>query len=240
MSGFRKTILALLTISFAGALLIFTAQANLDLLKAIYPNPQFYMFGLLALEGGTVYWTGYYLLHVSGIHKALAVFSLAVDAILSGTGFFYEMERTTNSVGTVSLPPVITIVGFAVVFNVAMAIISHLIPAGAGSTPSTPPPAPQPKEPQPYEAGYEMQVYAQTAPEAAPPQRPGLLKNAAATAIAAGADIMDLAREKREARRQQRREQPPMIQPPQQTQIQEEEEPETSPKSPASLVDQAN
>jgi hypothetical protein len=226
MGAFRKTIIACLTITFAGALLIFTAQANLDLLKAIYPDPQFYMFGLLALEGGTVYWTGYYLLHPGGSHKALAVFSLAVDAFLSGTGFFYEMERTTNSVGTVSLPPVITIVGFAVVFNVAMAILSHLIPSGAGSSPTPPV---RPKEPEHYESGYEVQTYAQTAEIA--PKGPGLLKNAAASAIAAGADIMELAREKREEKRRQRKEIPSATSAPVQVQ---EEKPE-SPKSQASL-----
>lgn len=206
MSGFRKTILALLTISFAGALLIFTAQANLDLLQAIYPNPQFYMFGLLALEGGTVYWTGYYLLHPGGTHKALAVFSLAVDAILSGTGFFYEMERTTNSVGTVSLPPVITIVGFAVVFNVAMAIISHLIPASAGGSPTSPSPAP--KEPERY---YEVAPasFEQTAELPAVPRRPGALKNLVANVIAGTGDTLELARERRQQLREARHQAPP-------------------------------
>jgi hypothetical protein len=194
MSGFRKTILALITVSFAGALLVFTANANLDLLKAIYPNPQFYMFGLLALEGGTVYWTGYYLLHLSGIHKALAVFSLAVDAVLSGTGFFYEMERTTNAVGTVSLPPVITIVGFAVVFNVAMAIISHLIPSGAYV-------GPRPKEEPTHVREYSPTRQLEQRSTAS--DGPGLLKSAAASVVATGQDIVDLAREKRKAHKQE-------------------------------------
>lgn len=197
MSGFRKTIIALITISFAGALLVFTANANLDLLKAIYPNPQFYMFGLLALEGGTVYWTGYYLLHLSGVHKALAVFSLAVDAILSGTGFFYEMERTTNAVGTISLPPVITIVGFAVVFNVAMAIISHLIPSGAYV-------GPRPKEDNGYSVREERPIrQLEQRSTTREPAQPGLLTQAAASFIATGQDVMDLAREKRRARKEQ-------------------------------------
>lgn len=226
MSGFRKTIIACLTIAFAGTLLIFTGLANLALLKSIYPDPQFYMFGLLALEGGTVYWTGYYLLHPSGTHKGLAIFALAVDATLSGTGFFYEMENVTNSVGTISLPPVITIVAFAVVFNVAMAIISHLLPSSSAPRAS----APRPKEAErerDYAQGYEVQSYAQTAETA--PKGPGLLKNAAAGAIATGADIIDLAREKREEKRRQRSEQ--------QAQVQVQEEPE-SPKSQASLVEE--
>lgn len=134
MGRFRKGIIALITIMFSGALMVFTAQANLDLLKSVYPNPQFYMFGLLALEGGIVFWVGYYLLHLNGTHKAIAVISLAIDAILSGVGFFYEMENTTKAVGTVSLPPVIVIVAFAVVFNVGMAIICHLIPSQASDS----------------------------------------------------------------------------------------------------------
>jgi hypothetical protein len=195
MSSFRKTIIALITIAFAGTLLVFTANANLDLLKSIYPNPQFYMFGLLALEGGTVYWTGYYLLHLSGVHKGLAVFSLAIDAALSGTGFFYEMERTTSSVGTISLPPVIAIVGFAVVFNVAMAIISHLIPSGAGSS------GPRPKE-EPLSYVREERPTRQLEQRSRESDGPGLLKSAAANVVAAGQDIMELAREKRQARKE--------------------------------------
>jgi hypothetical protein len=228
MSAFRKTIIICLTAAFAGTLLVFTAQANLDLLRAIYPDPKFYMFGLLALEGGTIYWMGYYLLHLSGAHKALAIFALVIDAILSGTGFFYEMEMHTNSVGTVQLPPVIIIVGFAILFNVGWSLLCHLIPSGAAPAPS---PAPRPKEERDYSQGYAVQTFEQRA-ETSRPAGPGLIKNAAAGAIAAAQDIMDLAREKREEKRRQRQV------PPAQVQVQEEPE---SPKSEASLVEsQAN
>lgn len=222
MSGFRKTIIAGITILFAGALLVFTAQANIDLLTTVYPDPRFVMFGILALEGGVIYWTGYYLLHPNGIHKAIAVLALAIDAVLSGIGFFYEMEQKTNSVGTIQLPPVIVIVAGAVAFNVFMSILSHLISSDAHVKQA---PAPQPKEePRHYAQGYEVQTFAQTTTETGP-KGPGLLKNAAAGAIAGAQDIMELAREKRK----QRRETVAMPQ----VQVQEE-----GPKAQASLVEE--
>lgn len=194
MSGFRKTVIAALTIMFAGALLVFTAQANIDLLTTVYPDQRFVMFGLLALEGGVVYWTGYYLLHASGIHKGLAVIALSIDALLSGIGFFYEMEQVTKSVGTVQLPPIIVVVAGAVLFNVAMSIISHLIPAG-------PYVAPRPHDDGPYVREYQPAQLEQRSTVAEEPaeKRPGMLTQAAASVVAAGAGIMEQVREKRAA-----------------------------------------
>jgi len=195
LSGFRKTIIVCLTIAFAGALLIFTAMANLNLLKSVYPDPQFYMFGLLALEGGVVYWTGYYLLHLAGIHKGIAVIALAVDAFLSGTGFFYEMETMTGKIGTITLPPVIVIVAFAVLFNVAMALISHLVPmSGSGVQPKG-------ESAAAYADGYQQRSLAQTATI---DKGPGLLSNAAASALATGMDLKEQAKEKLAARKESR------------------------------------
>lgn len=206
MSGFRKTVIAALTILFAGALLVFTAQANIDLLTTVYPDQRFVMFGLLALEGGVVYWTGYYLLHASGVHKGLAVIALAIDALLSGIGFFYEMEQVTKSVGTVQLPPVIVVVAGAVLFNVAMSILSHLIPAG-------PYVAPRPHDDGPYVREYQPAQLEQRASFSEEPteKRPGLLTQAAASVVAAGAGIMDQAREKRAARKDEEPEPVPAL-----------------------------
>jgi hypothetical protein len=211
MSGFRKTIIAAITIMFAGALLVFTAQANIDLLTSVYPDPRFVMFGLLALEGGVVYWTGYYLLHASGVHKGLAVIALAIDALLSGIGFFYEMENVTNSVGTIKLPPVIIVVAAAVLFNVAMSIISHLIPSGSYV-------GPRPKDDGYYVKEHQPARLEQrsTASHEQASHEPGFIANTAANFIATGQDVLELAAQKRRARKEQRVEQ---------VQVQEEIEP---------------
>ncbi len=78
----RKTVIVILSILFTGALLLYTAQANLDLLTQVSPNPQFVGFAMVALEGGVLYWTGYYLLHWHGIHKGIA---MVVQAWLNGS-----------------------------------------------------------------------------------------------------------------------------------------------------------
>jgi len=198
MSGFRKTVIAAITILFAGALLIFTAQANIDLLNSVYPDQRFVMFGLLALEGGVVYWTGYYLLHASGVHKGLAVIALAIDALLSGIGFFYEMENVTNSVGTIKLPPVIIVVAGAVLFNVAMSILSHLIPSGPYIGP------------RPREEGHYITEHSparlerrSTASDEQDDRGPGFIARTAASMVATGQDVMELAREKRQRRKEE-------------------------------------
>lgn len=184
-SAFRKTVIALLSIMFGGALLIFTSLANLDLLKTVYPDPRFYMFGLLALEGGAVFWIAQFLLNLHGVHKALAVFSLAIDMLFSSVGFFYEMESTTSQVGTVALPPVIVIVAGAVLFNVIMVTISHLITAS-----TSPAIVARPKEAA-YEEGYQAVERQQN-------DGPGFFTNAAASVLAAGQDVVEQARIKRQ------------------------------------------
>lgn len=136
MSPFRKTLLWLLAIAFGGSLMIYTGMQNLELLKSVNDDPNFYMFGLLALEGGIVFWTGYYLLHPSGRHKGMSVFAIVVDSIMSGTGFFYNMERITHAVGTFALPPVIVVIWFAVVFNIAFIMLCKLIPSPSADFPT--------------------------------------------------------------------------------------------------------
>ena len=139
---FRKAIAVLVSAAFTGALMVYTGMANLDLLRATYPNPGFYMFGLLCLEGGIVYWEAQFFIHLSGIHKAMAAFMMVVDLLISCTGFVYETESVTHSMGTIQLPPVVAIVAFAVVVNVGMALNSHLIPAWGGSPTTVAGPAP--------------------------------------------------------------------------------------------------
>lgn len=193
MGPFRKTLLVIMTLGFTGALLIFTGQANLDLLKSVYPNPQFYMFGLLCLEGGILYWMGYYLLHLSGVHKAIALAALTIDAMFSGVGFFYEMESVTKSLGTVSLPPIIVIIGACVCFNVAMSIISHLIPASSK-------PIEQPKGDIVVAGGTYAQGYRTLAQEAVTEQGPSLKERAIdsiASLVATGQEIQERAATKR-------------------------------------------
>ncbi len=84
----RKTVIVILSILFTGALLLYTAQANLDLLTQVSPNPQFVGFAMVALEGGVLYWTGYYLLHWHGIHKGIAMVMIFICFLFSMVGFF--------------------------------------------------------------------------------------------------------------------------------------------------------
>lgn len=117
---------------FALGLLIFTAIANLALLTRIYPDPQFVGFGLLALEGGTVVWTVIsFLTNKRSPHFGICLVGLGVDTLLSFTGFMYEMAGKTGT----SLPinmPVIYVVGFAVVFNIAAGLCYKLVPRQPG------------------------------------------------------------------------------------------------------------
>ena len=125
----RKTIFILISLAFTGALLLYTAQANLDLLNQVYPNPKFVIFGMLALEGGVIYWTGAYLLHWTGHHKGIAVVMIAVDAFFSLTGFFIEMSNYNAShIYLGQIPSVVVIVAGDVALNVGMGIIIHLLP----------------------------------------------------------------------------------------------------------------
>ena len=129
----RKTVIVILSILFTGALLLYTAQANLDLLTQVSPNPQFVGFAMVALEGGVLYWTGYYLLHWHGIHKGIAMVMIFICFLFSMVGFFVDSNLVAmrHSLGT-SLaewfPHVILLVGADICLNVGMGIIVHLIP----------------------------------------------------------------------------------------------------------------
>jgi hypothetical protein len=129
----RKTLIVILSILFTGALLLYTAQANLDLLTRVSPNPQFVGFAMVALEGGCIYWLGYYLLHYNGVHKGIAMFMIFADFVFSMIGFFVDSNFTAVQKGLGTsladwFPHVILFVTLDVVINVFMGIIVHLIP----------------------------------------------------------------------------------------------------------------
>lgn len=114
---------------FGLALLLFTAIANLNLLMSVYPDPQFVGFGLLALEGGTLGWTIVYFLTSPQAHKGLCVVGIVVDTLISFVGFMYEMAAKTHTTFPFQ-PPVIYVVGIAVVFNISLGLCYKLIPSG--------------------------------------------------------------------------------------------------------------
>ncbi len=126
-SRMRKALIVIISIAFTGALLIYTAQANLDLLQKIYVNPQYVIFGMLALEGGVVYWLGYYLLHWNGTHKAIALVMAVIDFILSMIGFFMDGNVNTGSQIHTALPPVLIVMSFDVMLNVGMGLLVHFL-----------------------------------------------------------------------------------------------------------------
>jgi hypothetical protein len=134
------------------------------------------------------------------IHKGLAVIALAIDALLSGVSFFYEMEAKTNSVGTVQLPPVIVVVAGAVLFNVAMSILSHLIPAVPGSYIG-----PRLHDGPTYvREHHPARLEQRSTAHAEPDERgPGLIARTTASFIATGQDVLELAREKRQTRKEE-------------------------------------
>ena len=202
MSAFRKVIIGFILIGFTGALLVYTAMANLELLKSVYPDPQFYMFGLLSLEGGVAVWLGLFMLFLDGTRKGLCLIALVIDVLISGTGFFYEMEMKTHAVGTVSLPPVIIIIAFSVLFNGGMGILCKLLQPAIYPAP---PPA-RVKESS-YQEGYTGQPERDT--DALPTQQgPGLLASMAANVIAIKESAQESAAEKRAARAAARKQQP--------------------------------
>ncbi len=127
----RKTIFIFISLLFTGGLLLYTAQANLDLLIRIYPNPRFVIFGMLALEGGVIYWLGAYLLHWTGQHKGIALCMVGIDALFSLIGFFIDISLDSGSkVFLQQLPPVVILIGLDAAFNVGMGIVIHLLPDG--------------------------------------------------------------------------------------------------------------
>jgi hypothetical protein len=135
----RKTIIVFISILFTGALLLYTVQANLDLLVKVSPNPQFVGFALLTVEGGVIYWLAYYLTHWNGVHKGIAVCMIFVDFVFAMTGFFVDENSVAmeHGLGT-SLqnwfPHVILIVTLDIAINVFMGILIHLLPGKSTTT----------------------------------------------------------------------------------------------------------
>ena len=145
----RKPLIVIMSIIFTGALLIYTAQANLNLLQQVYVNPQYVIFGMLALEGGVLYWLGYYLLHWNANHKAIALTMVVIDFILSMIGFFMDLNLRTGDQIKTALPPILIVMTFDVIINVGVGLLIHFLAHGSESAIQSPPPRerlPQPKE----------------------------------------------------------------------------------------------
>ena len=121
----RKPLIVIMSIIFTGALLIYTAQANLNLLQQVYVNPQYVIFGMLALEGGVLYWLGYYLLHWNANHKAIALTMVVIDFILSMIGFFMDLNLRTGDQIKTALPPIL------IVFQSLTGFTGHLARAAS-------------------------------------------------------------------------------------------------------------
>lgn len=138
---FRKTLITIMSVAFTGVLLVYTGIANLNLLTTTYPDPQFVMFGMVALEGGVLYWTGYYLLHRHGVHKAIAVSMAVVDFVFSMVGFFLDINLHTGNVVRTALPPVVIVMAIDVAINVGFGILVHFMSHGGHPTVQ---PMPQP------------------------------------------------------------------------------------------------
>lgn len=141
-SVMRTTIIVILSIVFTGALLVYTGIANLDLLTTVYPDPQFVGFGMLALEGGVLYWTGYYLLHWHGAHRGIAVCMAGLDFLFSMVGFFLDVNLHAGNAVHTSLPPVIVVLSIDIAINVGMGILVHFLAHGRAATPVQPLPQP--------------------------------------------------------------------------------------------------
>lgn len=107
----------------------YTGWANLDLLTQVYPNPRFVLFGMLALEGGVVYWIGAYLLNTTGTHKGIAVVMVGIDICFSLVGFFIEISNFNAQHQFINqLPAVPIIIAVDVALNVGVGWIVHLLP----------------------------------------------------------------------------------------------------------------
>ena len=153
----RKPLIVIMSIIFTGALLIYTAQANLNLLQQVYVNPQYVIFGMLALEGGVLYWLGYYLLHWNANHKAIALTMVVIDFILSMIGFFMDLNLRTGDQIKTALPPILIVMTFDVIINVGVGLLIHFLAHGQEA--SLPTPAPRDRLPQPKD---EPARFAQT------------------------------------------------------------------------------
>lgn len=143
----RKPLIVIMSIIFTGALLVYTGQANLNLLEQIYINPQYVAFGMLALEGGVLYWLGYYLLHWDANHKALALTMTVIDFILSMVGFFLDLNLHTGDQVKTALPPVLVVMSIDVMLNVGVGLLIHFLSHGSEPAVQTPPPRPQVAQP---------------------------------------------------------------------------------------------
>lgn len=145
----RKPLIVIMSIIFTGALLIYTAQANLNLLQQVYVNPQYVIFGMLALEGGVLYWLGYYLLHWNANHKAIALTMVVIDFILSMIGFFMDLNLRTGDQIKTALPPILIVMTFDVIINVGVGLLIHFLSHGQEA--ALPAPAPRERIAQPKE-----------------------------------------------------------------------------------------
>lgn len=163
----RKPLIVIMSILFTGALLVYTAQANLNLLQQVYVNPQYVAFGMLALEGGVIYWLGYYLLHWDNNHKAIALVMSGLDFLLSMIGFFMDLNLHTGDEVHTALPPVLIVMSIDVALNVGVGLLVHFLPHGAEQQkPTYQPPNPQPKNVQDTgetDRPLEQMAFAQTA-----------------------------------------------------------------------------
>lgn len=143
----RKPLIIIMSIIFTGALLIYTAQANLNLLQQVYVNPQYVIFGMLALEGGVLYWLGYYLLHWNANHKAIALTMVVIDFILSMIGFFMDLNLRTGDQIKTALPPVLVVMSIDVMLNVGVGLLIHFLSHGTEPAVQAPPPRQQIAQP---------------------------------------------------------------------------------------------
>lgn len=164
----RKPLIVIMSIIFTGALLVYTAQANLNLLQQVYVNPQYVAFGMLALEGGVIYWLGYYLLHWDNNHKAIALVMSGIDFLLSMIGFFMDLNMHTGDQVHTALPPVLIVMSIDVALNVGVGLLVHFLPHGQEQqiTSHSPTPNPRPKYEQETgetERPLEQASFAQTA-----------------------------------------------------------------------------
>lgn len=126
-SSMRKPLIVLISIVFTGALLFYTANANLNLLQQLYPDPQYVAFGMIALEGGVIYWLGYYLLHWDNNHKAIALVMTVIDFAISMLGFFMDLNLHSGNAIKTALPPALIVMTFDIILNVGVGLLVHFM-----------------------------------------------------------------------------------------------------------------
>lgn len=168
----RKPLIVIMSIIFTGALLVYTGQANLNLLEQIYINPQYVAFGMLTLEGGVLYWLGYYLLHWDANHKALALTMTVIDFILSMVGFFLDLNLHTGDQVKTALPPVLVVMSIDVMLNVGVGLLIHFL--SHGTAPEVPVPPPRERIAQPKEEPASKRLAQTSEPMRLPGPRRGV------------------------------------------------------------------